>query len=224
MRRTGHVGTFATAPRRPHWLETALIETNTFLEQLVVESRPAPVWSRSGTSVEVTALAGADLFVNPSVPPARRPSSGRVVAPVSGDFLFSARVAVDFSAAFDAGSLYVEYDDHRWFKLCLESSWAQQPTILSVVTRETSDDSSFVTIDGNSTYLRVARRAEGFAMHASGDGRHWELVRHFSIGVPSDAPVKVGFLAQSPDGSGCHARFDHISLTRATLTNIKDGS
>lgn len=58
MRRTGHVGTFATAPRRPHWLETALIETNTFLEQLVVEAdQPTVESSYASASVALAMVA-----------------------------------------------------------------------------------------------------------------------------------------------------------------------
>jgi regulation of enolase protein 1 (concanavalin A-like superfamily) len=62
-----------------------------------------------------------------------------------------------------------------------------------------------------------------FALHASTDGDQWSLVRHFSLGLAPEAPVKLGVLAQSPHGEGCAARFTQLRYEERTLGDIRSG-
>ena len=87
------------------------------------------------------------------------------------------------------------------------------------MTRGTSDDCNSYAIDGNSTWLRAARFKGGFAFHASGDGKRWELIRHFGLPI---SDVQIGFEAQSPTGNGCRATFADIAYTSRGLTNLRD--
>jgi regulation of enolase protein 1 (concanavalin A-like superfamily) len=181
------------------------------------------VWRIDAGTLTMVASPRSDLFVNPSSD-GDLPSLGRLVTGVDGDFMFSACVEADIHEFGDAGVLYVEYDGQRWFKLCLECTPRGEPSVVSVVTRGTSDDANSWTLDRPRAYFRVSRRGAGFALHASTDGQYWTLVRHFSLGIPASAPVKVGFLAQSPVGEGCRATFTDVSLVHATLADLRDGS
>jgi regulation of enolase protein 1 (concanavalin A-like superfamily) len=78
-----------------------------------------------------------------------------------------------------------------------------------------------VPVDGNSVWLRIARLGAAFAFHASTDGSHWSLVRHFALAA-GETPA-VGFLAQSPLGDGCRARFDEISFESRRLDDVRSG-
>ena len=117
-------------------------------------------------------------------------------------------MTVDFAARFDAGALLLYVDDGSWAKLCFEYAPLKVPTVVSVVTRGLSDDCNSYPVEGNSTWLRIARRGGAFAFHSSTDGESWQLVRHFAL-APA-AEIAVGFLAQSPEGEGCTATFDSI--------------
>ena len=88
-----------------------------------------------------------------------------------------------------------------WAKLCLELSPQGEVMVVSVVTRGASDDCNSVIVDGP-VWLRVAHLERAFAFHYSLDGATWHMVRYFSLGEPE--PVEVGFLAQSPTGSGLY--------------------
>jgi regulation of enolase protein 1 (concanavalin A-like superfamily) len=198
-------------------------DSNDLLTHLSAEGYPLPQSIRDGDRLTILAPAGTDLFIDPSDTPAEPPSVGRLVVPVAGDFIFRAKVEVDFQSTFDAGVLYVEHDENTWFKLCLEFTPQGQPSIVSVVTRGVSDDANSWLVDTPSSYLRVSRQGSGFALHASVDAQWWSLVRHFSLGLAPTAPVKVGLLAQSPTGTGCSAVFSEVSLQSATLGDIRDG-
>jgi regulation of enolase protein 1 (concanavalin A-like superfamily) len=194
------------------------------LSLLEPQGMPHPVWSIEAGTLTMDAPPRSDLFVNPSGSDGDLPSLGRLVTSVDGDFMFSARVEADIHQFGDAGVLYVEYDEQLWFKLCLECTPKGEPSVVSVVTRGTSDDANSWILDRPYAYFRVSRRGPGFALHASTDGGDWTLVRHFGLGIPDTAHVKVGFLAQSPVGEGCRATFTEVSLVHATLADIRDGS
>ena len=168
-------------------------------------------------------LAGAetDWFVDPAGNYTKDNAPCAVVQITDEHFLLSAKVAVEFASAFDAGALQIRVAEDRWAKFAFEFSPQRQPTIVSVVTRGVSDDCNSVAIDGSEIYLRVARTPQTLAFHYSHDGRLWHLVRYFTLG-PADA-VQVGFSAQSPTGTQCRASFSEINYQRASLKDNRSG-
>ena len=162
-----------------------------------------------------------DLFVDPggAAPALDAP---RLLGRVEGDFQLSARVSAELRATFDAGALIVHRDDHTWAKLALERSPEGEGMIVSVVTRGLSDDCNGRVVPGGSVWLRIARRGGACALHASDDGRRWELVRHFALDAPDG--LAAGFLAQSPTGEGCAASFEDIRFAAVRLADLRDGS
>lgn len=177
-------------------------------------------------AVEVTtdglvlrAGARTDLFVDPA-DLATTLNAPRLLTRISGDFTLAARLSVEFGETFDAGALLIWYDDGYWAKLAHELSPAGEPTVVSVVTRETSDDCNGLVADA--MWLRIARLGSAYAFHASADGNRWALVRYFTLDRDDDP--WVGFEAQSPLGSGAQARFSEVGYRPGRLTNLRDGS
>ena len=185
--------------------------------------RNAPVRWDVGPDGALTIEAGprTDLFVDPGRSGSTLDAPAVVGRP-SGDLRLSARVTVEFAATFDAGVLLFYAGERSWAKLCFEYSPRAEPMIVSVVTRGVSDDCDSWVVDGRSVWLRVARLGPAFAFHASTDGGPWRLVRHFAL--ETDVGPEVGFLAQSPTGEGCSARFDQIRYSVDRLTDLRDGS
>lgn len=139
-------------------------------------------------------------------------------------FSITARVAVDFNSAYDAGAIFIEVDEDNWAKLAFEYSAEKKPTIVSVVTRTTSDDSDGPTHFADSVWLRVYCDSETVAYHFSEDGRYWRFLRWFAIPNLAKRPIKAGFGVQAPTGSGCTARFSDIKFGNERIANIRDGS
>jgi len=177
--------------------------------------------SVDGDTARIVAGPQTDWFVAPAGGDAKA-SAPALVGPASGDFLLSARVEVEFAASFDAGALMLWKDERTWAKLCFEYSPQGQPMVVSVVTRDLSDDCNSVVVDGNAVWLRIARIGKAYAFHASADGGAWSFVRHFALA--SGEELEVGLEAQSPTGEGCAVRFSDIRFSAARLADLRDGS
>ena len=80
------------------------------------------------------------------------------------DYLLAARVSVGFAATYDAGVLALHVGERCWAKLCFERAPDGTPMVVSVVTRDVSDDSP-PRLAANQVWLRIARRRPAFAFH-----------------------------------------------------------
>ena len=175
----------------------------------------------------LTAAGGTDLFIDPSgTAPAAE--TGRLTGvPPDGDFALAARATVGFASRYDAGVLLVHCGERRWAKLCFELSPQLRPMAVTVVTRHMSDDCNSFEVSGTELWLRITRTGRAWAFHASTDGSWWRLLRYFALGDDRHDPadqVQVGFLAQSPAGTGCTARFDRIMMRNSAPADLRDGS
>jgi uncharacterized protein len=179
-------------------------------------------------SISVTAPPHSDIFIDPrSSSPLDAGSQLNAAtllgSPPANDFQFRARVTVDFASTFDAGALLIWIDERHWAKLCFEFSPAGEAMIVTVVSRGVADDANAFVIEDRSVWLRVSRIDHAYAYHASRDGKHWQMIRYFTLASGS-AAATVGFEAQSPTGDGCTVRFDEIAFSLERLAELRDGS
>jgi len=182
-----------------------------------------PSWGVTESGLEATAAGKTDWYVYAPDPNYAPNNAARLLGPApEGEWQFSARVSVDFTGTFDAGTLLLQVDEDHWSKLALEYSPEGRGMVVSVVTRGTSDDANAWTIEGREVWLRISRVEGAFAFHAGNDGEKWEFVRSFDFGV--EGPVNAGFGVQAPDGDGCKATFDHIAFKQEGLQDLRDGS
>lgn len=181
---------------------------------------PAP----GGDGLRLTGQAATDLFRDPAGS-AAPPDAGRLTGtPPAGDFTLVARVDVEFAEVYDAGVLLVYAGEDRWAKLCYEYSPQRVPTVVTVVTRDSSDDANAFEAPRGPVWLRVTRTGRAWAFHASEDGRWWGLVRYFALHEERPERTAVGFLAQSPLGKGCTASFDRVAFAATAPADLRDGS
>ncbi len=184
-------------------------------------NRPLDWDAGDGTRLTITAPKLTDLFIDPSGSGVTDNLTAAMFVPPDPSFLFSARVAVDFASTFDAGVLLLMERDDLWAKLCFEYSPQKEPTVVSVVTHEVSDDCNSVVIKGKEVLLRIAHTPEATAFHYSQDGRFWHMVRYFSLGRLSYP--KVGLASQSPTGEKCTATFTEITYRPGALKDRRNG-
>ncbi len=174
-----------------------------------------------GSSIAFAAGPRSDLFSDPS---GAEPQAGAplLLGQPLGDFRLRARVSASLAANYDAAALVVWAAPTAWGKLALEYSPQREPTIVSVVTRDVSDDANGFAVADPVAWLRISRSGETFAFHASVDGSWWSLVRYFTFAGAANA--SAGFLVQSPTGEGAHGRFDEIEWSDEPLRELRDGS
>ncbi|MCL4263885.1 MAG: DUF1349 domain-containing protein [Anaerolineae bacterium] len=184
-------------------------------------SVPPMAYELAGNRLKIEAGAQTDLFNDPRGEYTQANSSRLSFAP-DDVFTIQAKVQVDFQATYDAGAFILFADENHWAKLAFEFSPQREPMIVTVITREVSDDCNSIVIDGNEVYLRVAKLGQAYAFHASVDGRSWQLIRYFSANNLENATVN--FSSQSPTGGGCTAVFSEIVYTAVLLENIRNGT
>ncbi|MEN3609627.1 DUF1349 domain-containing protein [Plantactinospora sp. ZYX-F-223] len=183
-----------------------------------------PDWARDGiTGLTVSAPAQTDLFVDPAGGEPVLSAPRLLTAAPEGDFQFSARVRVGFADSYDAGCLLLYSGPRHWAKLAYERSPQGAAMVVSVISRDVSDDANgFVVDDAAPLWLRISRLGPAWAFHASTDGTWWEFVRHFRLD-PAATPLRFGLSAQSPTGAGCPVWFDQISFSATRLADLRDG-
>jgi regulation of enolase protein 1 (concanavalin A-like superfamily) len=182
-----------------------------------VNADKATLHIKDGT-LQIVPSAGTNLF--------HAPGGGFDVvnAPMvlfapQGDFTFKARIAAQLVDTYDVGALVVYGDDAHWVKLCFENSPRHEATVVSVVTRERSDDINSETIASPFVYMAIARQGNVFTLHFSRDGQQWRLVRHFEM--PFGPGVRVGFAAHSDAPNHFSASFSEITYRAAAPKEMR---
>ncbi len=188
---------------------------------IIWKNTPVSFKKVNGNSLDITAGPTCDWFHNPADSTIKNNAPGALFKPSGENFLFSAKVNVDFKSTYDAGVLFLYVNRDTWTKLCFEYSPQNEPMVVSVVTRGRSDDCNSVVIGSNTVYLRVFRQANTVAFHYSNDGKTWHFVRHFTIGDLGN--LRAGFAAQSPTGKGCAVHFSEIQFKYASLPDLRSG-
>ena len=162
----------------------------------------------NGKTLSITAGKATDWFSSP-MGDELRDNTPRLLFKPAEDFVLSTKVTVDFRSQWDSGALVLYVNNSLWAKLCFEMTIEKRPTIVSVVTRDLSDDNNSIAINGSSVYLKIAKAGQAIFFYASEDGRHWTIIRAFSLGKKTPG-LRVGFSSQSPAGDGCTSQFSQI--------------
>ena len=167
--------------------------------------------------VTISAEAKTDWFVDPFDGTVDKNAPILLFTPDS-DYVLGARVTLKFVTKWDAGALMLWGDDHHWAKLSFELSPGKKPTLVTVVTRGLSDDCNSSEVRGDSVYLRIAKSGTTYVFYFSTDGHDWQILRTFSL--DTELPIRVGFEAQSPAGSGAVVKFSAIAYDPHRIGNI----
>ena len=168
---------------------------------------PPQAWKVDAGELTISAGKNTNWFVNPQ-DGAVSNNTPRLLFKPTEDFVLSAKVEVGFHSTWDSGALVLFIDDQHWAKLCFEQTVEGHPAIVSVVTRDLSDDNNSIAISGKTAWLKVAKSGQAIFFYASVDGEHWSIIRAFSLGPHPD--LRVGFSSQSPAGEGCTSVFSRI--------------
>lgn len=140
---------------------------------------------------------------------------------VEGDFVLKVKVSHDFQDTYDSASVMVMKDQTCWAKCCFELTDFGTHAAVSVVTKGDSDDANGCNLEGNTAWLQVCRVGNNFGFHYSMDGINFYMMRYFHL--PAKPVIKVGLLAQAPVGNGGVRVYEHLSIEKKTVKNIRAG-
>lgn len=131
------------------------------------------------------------------------------------------KVSHDFKNIYDSASVMIMKDLECWAKACFEYTDFNTHAVVSVVTNGSSDDANGCNLEGTTAWLQICRVGNDFAFHYSVDGEHFYMMRYFYL--PVDSVIKVGLLAQAPLGDGGARVYEHLSIEKRTVKNIRMG-
>ncbi len=140
---------------------------------------------------------------------------------VEGDFVAKTLVEPDFSSQWNAVAMIVYIDSLNWIKFAFENSDATGASIVTVVTKGTSDDANGVILDGESSvWLAIARKGNIYSMHWSVDGKDFKMARLTSM--TDQQVVSIGVEAQCPVGPSATHRIHYFDIEKRTVDNLRN--
>lgn len=174
--------------------------------QLYWHNSPKVCTMKSG---ELTIVAGekTDMFRDPNVG-YNTDNAPKLLFKADQNFVLTASISHSFTSKWDAGGLVVIADSLNWIKYCFEKDYTGKRRVVSVVTKNISDDCNSVEIESDIVHYKIAKADNVITLYYSMNGKNWFLVRHLQFDAKNG--VSAGFIAQSPTGKNCTVKFNVI--------------
>jgi regulation of enolase protein 1 (concanavalin A-like superfamily) len=170
------------------------------------ENKPVHFDAGNGRLV-IEAGEKTDMFRDPNVT-YNTDNAPKLLFAADSNFVLTAAIHHAFASKWDGGAIVLKADSLNWIKFCFEKDYTGQRRVVSVVTRNISDDCNSVAATANTLYYKIAKAGNVITLYFSTEGKSWYLVRHLVF--DSGGPLKLGFLAQSPTGKSCRVTFSDI--------------
>ena len=177
-------------------------------------------YSIQGDSLILDAGAKTDMFRDPNVA-YNTDNAPKLLFRADENFVLTACIHHEFKNKWDGGAIVVKADSLNWIKFCFEKDYTGARRVVSVVTKNISDDCNSVQIHGNRVFYKVAKAGNVITLYYSTSGVRWFLVRHLQFDAKPG--FAVGFLAQSPTGTHCTVSFSNIHYTVKKITDPYSG-
>lgn len=171
--------------------------------------------------LQVLTSGDTDFFIDPESHKSTA-SAHYLYREVKGDFVTTIQVKPNFKDQWNACAILMMIDQTHWIKLAFENSDATGKSIVTVVTREVSDDANGAVLNELETvWLKMIRKGNLFAMHWSADGKEYHMAR--LAAMPASDIVKIGLEAQSPIGTEVLHEFKFLSIEQKTVGDLRKG-
>jgi len=174
---------------------------------LSLEDSPVS-YSLNSDGIVLVAGAKTDMFRDPNVT-YNTDNAPKILFQPDNDFVLTASIEHAFASKWDGGAIVIKQDSLNWIKFCFEKDYTGAHRVVSVVTKNISDDCNSVEIKSNKVFYKMAKADNVITLYYSTDGTKWFLVRHLQF--DTSAGFKVGFLAQSPTGEKNQVKFSNIT-------------
>jgi uncharacterized protein len=181
----------------------------------------ATVISETKDIIEIIAPKKSDFFID-ELSKVERNDAPFYYEKRKGDFVLKAKIRPEFKKTYDAGGLFVYDSNKKWIKLEFEKTDLGYPSVVSVITNNTSDDSNGEKLEEyEEIELQIVRKGDYWALHYSIDGKKWKMVRYFKLKMKEE--LKIGLESQSPIGNGCKVIFSKIKISENDVKNMRKG-
>jgi uncharacterized protein len=157
-----------------------------------------------------------DMFRDPNVA-YNTDNAPKLLFIADSNFVLTTAIHHDFVNKWDGGAIVLKADSLNWIKFCFEKDYTGQKRVVSVVTKGISDDCNSAAATANTIYYKIAKAGNVITLYYSANARNWFLIRHLQF--DGTAPLKLGFLAQSPTGRHCQVTFSDIHYSTRKIAD-----
>jgi uncharacterized protein len=161
-----------------------------------------------------------DMFRDPNVT-YNTDNAPKLLFKADENFILSASIEHSFVNKWDGGAIVIKSDSLNWIKFCFEKDYTGARRVVSVVTKNISDDCNSVEINSNKVFYKVAKAGNVITLYYSANGLKWFLVGHLQFDAKPS--FTVGFLAQSPTGKKCTVKFSDIKYSNKKIIDPYSG-
>ncbi len=172
------------------------------------------------TSLTITAGAKTDMFRDPNVT-YNTDNAPKLLFTPDNNFVLTVGVQHSFAGKWDGGAIVLKADSLNWIKFCFEKDYTGQHRVVSVVTKDISDDCNSASLTANQVFYKIAKAGNVITLYYSAGGQKWFLIRHLQFNA--EGPLKLGFLAQSPEGKSCTVTFSQITYSAKKISDPYTG-
>jgi regulation of enolase protein 1 (concanavalin A-like superfamily) len=177
-------------------------------------------FSVTDSSLQITAGAKTDMFRDPNVT-YNTDNAPKLLFKPDNDFVLIASIEHSFTSKWDGGAIVLKQDSLNWVKFCFEKDYTGARRVVSVVTKNISDDCNSAEISTNKVFYKMAKAGNVVTLYYSLNGAQWFLIRHFTFDATGN--FYAGFLAQSPTGNSCTVTFSDITYTAKKIQDPYTG-
>ena len=174
--------------------------------ELFWENTPVQ-FSAEADQIVIVAGQKTDMFRDPNVT-YNTDNAPKLLFNADENFVLTASIEHAFTNQWDGGAIVIRQDSLNWIKFCFEKDYTGAKRVVSVVTKNISDDCNSLEMKENKVFYKVAKAGNVITLYCSANGMKWFLVRHLQFDTSKN--LLVGFLAQSPTGDHCEVKFSNI--------------
>src|ERR1700676_695076 len=142
----------------------------------------------------ITAAGKTDMFRDPNVT-YNTDNAPKLLFVADENFVLTVSIEHAFTSKWDGGAIVIKQDSLNWIKFCFEKDYTGAKRVVTVVTKDISDDCYSEEIVTNRVFYKVAKADNVITLYCSENGVKWFLVRHLKFDLRKG--FKLGFLAQS---------------------------
>jgi hypothetical protein len=174
-------------------------------------------------SLEMASGAETDFFIEPGQPPYNKANAPLLLMPIDNTkpFTFSIKTKPTHTVKYDAGMAFLYVNDSEWLKFAFEVDERMTGRIVTVKTKEFSDDNNHDAVPAKSVYLKISSDTKVVGFYYSLDSKIWQLVRVFKNEYPQK--LKIGIGSQSPAGKGNKATFSNFRFSGNSIKDFRMG-
>ncbi len=146
------------------------------------------------------------------------------VLKTADEFTFSCKVTPQFKKTYDAGGIMLYSDNYNWVKLAFEKTDLGYPAVVSVVTKDFSDDCNGEEVKEPYIWLKISKKEELCGLYYSFNKLEWKMKRLFKFeSLKNNSDQYVGIEAQSPIGEGCSVLFSDFKYIEKAVEDFRKG-